>query len=264
VSTADNAGRPVAAVILAAGKGKRMKGDRAKVLYEVAGRPLLEHVIDRLDDLGVERRIVVVGERRQPVIEVSHRRGATTVVQEEQLGTAHAFQQALPALDGFHGTVLILCGDTPLLCEDTLRQLLNTHWEKAAAITVLSADLGDPTGYGRVVRDSHGDIERIVEHGDASETERALPEINTAIYALEFPAAAKPLSGIDRNNAQGEFYLTDLVAVLHQKGQRVAVFKVGDEREAMGVNTAEQLEAAESIFQELIHEGRLPAPAKGP
>lgn len=256
---------PVAAVVLAAGEGRRMRSSRAKVLHEMAGRPMLAHVLDRLDELGIRRRVVIVGHGRDEVIQLCEQRGAEHAVQEEQLGTAHAFQQALPALRSFRGTVLVLCGDMPLLTAETLRRLLAVHMETGAVATVLSADLEDPTGYGRVLRNQAGEITRIVEHRDAGAEERRVREINTAIYSFAHPEAAELLEHIDRDNRQGEFYLTDLVALLREKGRPVAVVKVGDSREALGVNTLEQLREAEEAYEELVRSGRIPSPAsRGP
>ncbi len=254
---AASAQAPAAAVILAAGEGKRMRGDRAKVLYEVAGKPLVGHVLDRLDDLAIARRVVVVGNRREAVIAYCRGRGAEIAVQEEQLGTAHAFRQAVPALAGFRGPVLVLCGDTPLLTAATLRRLLDTRAERDAAAVVLSAELPDPTGYGRVLRDDRGDIERIVEDRDATPAERAVREINTAIYAFRYPDGVADLERVSRDNQQGEYYLPDLIALLRARGERVAVFRTPEPREAMGVNTMEQLAEAEAAMAELKAEGRL-------
>ncbi|HKA24459.1 MAG TPA: NTP transferase domain-containing protein [Candidatus Eisenbacteria bacterium] len=249
--------REVAAVILAAGEGKRMKGDRAKVMYEVRGKALLAHVLDRVDALGIRRAVVIVGFRREPVIGLAHERGAATAVQEQQLGTGHAFRQAVPALGDFRGTVLVLCGDTPLLTTGTLQRLLDLHRERGASATVLSADLPDPAGYGRVVRDAEGDIQKIVEDKDATPAERALHEINTAIYVFEYPEITEVLGEIRTENRQGEYYLTDVVSLLRERGRRVAVLKTDDAREALGVNTAEQLEEAEAAYEALAAEGRL-------
>jgi bifunctional UDP-N-acetylglucosamine pyrophosphorylase/glucosamine-1-phosphate N-acetyltransferase len=247
----------VAAVVLAAGEGKRMHSDRAKVMHEVSGKPLLAHVLDRLSEMGIGRTVVVVGHRREPVIALCEARGVGWAVQEQQLGTGHAFRQAVPALADFRGTVLVLCGDTPLLTTGTLTELLATHRRRGASATVLSADLDDPSGYGRVVRDAEGDIARIVEERDATIEERALHEINTAIYAFEHPEITEVLGEIRSDNRQGEYYLTDVVSLLRDRGRRVAVLKAADAREALGVNTSDQLEEAEAAFAALRAEGRL-------
>jgi bifunctional UDP-N-acetylglucosamine pyrophosphorylase / glucosamine-1-phosphate N-acetyltransferase len=247
----------VAAVILAAGKGKRMGSDISKVMHELAGQPLLGHVLDRLDELGIDERVAIVGFGREPVIALCEARGTRWVVQEEQLGTGHAFQQAVPALDGFHGTVLVLCGDMALLTRASLRSLLDTHRSRGATATVLSADLADPGSYGRVVRDAGGDIERIVEAKDATPAELALAEVNTAIYAFEYPDVLEVLGGLTAENRQGEYYLTDVVGLLRRRGRRVAVVKVADPREALGVNTQAQLAEVEAAYGALRAAGRL-------
>jgi bifunctional UDP-N-acetylglucosamine pyrophosphorylase/glucosamine-1-phosphate N-acetyltransferase len=248
---------PVAAVVLAAGQGKRMRSDISKVMHEMSGQPLLGHVFDRLDELGVRDRVAVVGFAREAVIALCAARGARWVVQEELLGTGHAFRQAVPALADFRGTVLVLCGDMALLSGATLRRLLETHRGRGATATVLSADLRDPSGYGRVVRDPGGDIERIVEERDATPAELALQEINTAIYAFAYPDILEALGGLRAENRQGEYYLTDVVSLLRERGRRVAVVKVGDPREAFGVNTLAQLAEAEAAFRALRAAGRL-------
>ena len=249
--------RKLAVVVLAAGKGSRMKSDLPKVLHPVAGKPLLGHVLDRLDALGIRRRIVVVGHCRTAVEAYCAQRGVETVIQEPQLGTAHAFQQAMPALGDFRGPVLVLCGDTPLLTARTLTRLLEVQAERDAAAVVLSANLPDPTGYGRVLRDAEGNIERIVEHRDATDEERRVHEINTAIYAFRYPEGLADLNRVSRENQQGEYYLTDVIDLLRRRGQRTAVLCTDEPREAMGVNTMEQLAEAESAMAELRAEGRL-------
>lgn len=248
---------PVAAVVLAAGQGKRMRSDLPKVLHVVAGRSMLAHVLDRLDELGVRETVVVVGFGRERVIELCEERHVRWVVQEPQLGTGHAFRQAVPALGAFRGTVLVLCGDTPLLTTRTLSALLDTHRRREASATVLSAELEDPSGYGRVIRTATGDIERIVEEKDASPAERSVREINTAIYALEYPEITQVLGEISAENRQGEYYLTDVVSLLRARRRRVAVLLADDPREVVGVNTLDQLAEVESIYDTLRAEGRL-------
>jgi bifunctional UDP-N-acetylglucosamine pyrophosphorylase/glucosamine-1-phosphate N-acetyltransferase len=248
---------PTAAVVLAAGEGKRMRGGRAKVLHEVAGKPLLGHVLDRLDELGIGKRVIVVGHQREEVAAYGRSRGATLVVQEDQLGTAHALRQAVPALGDFRGRLLVLCGDMPLLTAATLERLLSLLEERQAAAAVLSAVLPDATGYGRVLRDAAGDIERIVEHADATPAEREVREINTAIYAFRYPEGVSDLERVRPENRQGEYYLTDLVTLLRARGERVTVLRTPEPREALGVNTLKQLAEAEAAMAALRAEGRL-------
>jgi bifunctional UDP-N-acetylglucosamine pyrophosphorylase/glucosamine-1-phosphate N-acetyltransferase len=246
----------VAAVVLAAGMGKRMNSDLAKVLHEMAGKPLLAHVLDTLDDLGVARVVAVIGHQRELVqAKFAGRPGIEWAIQAEQRGTGHACMMAEPLLRGFPGTVLVVCGDTPLLTAATLHALLERHRRAAAQVTVLSMRLEDPTGYGRVVRtpDREG-IERIVEEKDASPAEKAIREVNSAIYAFDHAALTGVLGVLTADNAQGEYYLTDTVALLQARGAKAAVWCAEDARELLGINTLEQLAEAEQAWLALRRE----------
>jgi bifunctional UDP-N-acetylglucosamine pyrophosphorylase/glucosamine-1-phosphate N-acetyltransferase len=240
----------VAALVLAAGMGKRMNSDLPKVLHPMAGRPLLAHVLDTLDALGVGRQVVVIGHQRELVrAAFADRPSLEWAVQAEQRGTGHACMMAEPALGNFAGTLLVVCGDTPLLTPGTLDSLLRTHAASGAAVTVLSMRLPDPQGYGRIVRTSDGaGIERIVEQKDASAAERALDEVNSGIYAFSYPALASVLSSLTATNSQGEYYLTDTVALLRERGRKAAVVCAPDHRELLGINTVDQLAEAEAIW----------------
>jgi bifunctional UDP-N-acetylglucosamine pyrophosphorylase/glucosamine-1-phosphate N-acetyltransferase len=246
----------VAALVLAAGMGKRMNSDLAKVLHPMAGRPLLAHVLDTLDALGVGRKVVVIGHQRERVrAAFAGRDDLEWAVQAEQRGTGHACMMAEPALEDFEGTLLVVCGDTPLLTAATLDALLVTHAASGAAVTVLSMRLPDPKGYGRIVRTPDGGgIERIVEEKDASPAERDLDEVNSGIYAFSWPALEGVLSKLTAANAQGEYYLTDTVALLRARGDRAAVVCASDARELLGINTVEQLTEAETIWREMRRE----------
>jgi bifunctional UDP-N-acetylglucosamine pyrophosphorylase/glucosamine-1-phosphate N-acetyltransferase len=240
----------VAAVVLAAGMGKRMQSDMAKVLHRMAGRPLLAHVLDTLDELGVGRTVAVIGHQRERVQQVfADRKGVEWAIQAEQRGTGHACMMAEPALKGFAGTVLVVCGDTPLLTARTLHALLERHAKLGAQVTVLSMRLADPKGYGRIVRTPDGEgIERIVEEKDADAGVRALDEVNSAIYAFDHAALAGVLDSLTAENAQGEYYLTDTVALIQARGGRAAVWCAEDARELLGINTLEQLREAEQAW----------------
>lgn len=247
----------VAALVLAAGMGKRMQSDLAKVLHEMAGRSLLAHVIESLDLLGVGRRVVVVGHQRDKVrAAFAHRDDLEWAVQAEQRGTGHACMMAEPALGEFAGTLLVVCGDTPLLTATTLHQLLETHASSGAAVTVLSMRLPDPKGYGRIVRAADGvGIERIVEEKDADATQKAIDEVNSGIYAFSYPALVTVLGQLTSDNSQGEYYLTDTVALLQQRGARAAVRCADDPRELLGINTPDQLAEAEAAWRDLERRG---------
>ncbi len=241
----------VAAVVLAAGMGKRMNSDLAKVLHEMAGKPLLGHVLATLDELGVARTVVVIGHQRERVrAAFADRSDLEWAVQAEQRGTGHACMMAEPALGDFRGTVLVVCGDTPLLTADTLHALLDRHARAGAQVTVLSMRLEDPKGYGRIVRTPDGEgIERIVEEKDASPQVKALDEVNSGIYAFDHAALSGILSSLTANNSQGEYYLTDTVSLLQALGARAALVCADDARELLGINTPEQLAEAEQVWQ---------------
>jgi bifunctional UDP-N-acetylglucosamine pyrophosphorylase / glucosamine-1-phosphate N-acetyltransferase len=240
----------VAALVLAAGMGKRMNSDLAKVLHPMAGRPLLAHVLDTLDGLGVGRKVVVIGHQRDRVREAfAGRDDLEWAVQAEQRGTGHACMMAEPALGDFAGTLLVVCGDTPLLTVKTLDELLVGHAASGASVTVLSMRLPDPKGYGRIVRTADGaGIERIVEEKDATPAERELDEVNSGIYAFSYPALTGVLSSLTATNSQGEYYLTDTVSLLRERGRRAAVVCAADHRELLGINTVDQLAEAEGVW----------------
>jgi bifunctional UDP-N-acetylglucosamine pyrophosphorylase / glucosamine-1-phosphate N-acetyltransferase len=241
----------VVALVLAAGQGTRMKSDRAKVLHEVAGRPLLGHVLETLTHLGVGRVLVVVGHQREKVQEAFREAGVEWVVQAQQRGTGHAVLMAGPALEDYQGTLLVVCGDTPLLRAPTLDALLRGHGASGAAVTVLSMRLPDPKGYGRMLRGEGDALEGIVEERDATPEQRGIDEVNSGIYAFDYPALVTALSRLTAHNAQGEYYLTDTVSLLRRTGQKAAVVCAQDYRELLGVNTIEQLEEASRIFAEV-------------
>jgi UDP-N-acetylglucosamine diphosphorylase/glucosamine-1-phosphate N-acetyltransferase len=246
---------PLAIIILAAGKGKRMNNpEMAKVLYPVLGRPMIDHVLDRALELTPERVVLVVGHRKELVTaHVNETFGNGRILfaeQNEQLGTGHAVMQCADALAGFDGDVLVLSGDVPGLTSSTLTRLLDAHRSSGAACTMIAATLDDPTGYGRVVRNGAGDVDRIVEHKDASDEERAIREINTGIYLFNKALLFDALRQITPNNAQGEYYLTDVLAILRAAGHRVAAIVTTNAAEVMGVNTVAQLEELDRYLRQ--------------
>jgi bifunctional UDP-N-acetylglucosamine pyrophosphorylase/glucosamine-1-phosphate N-acetyltransferase len=244
----------VTAVILAAGEGKRMQSDRAKVLHEIAGKPLLEHVLVACERAGIPRAVVVVGARKEQVTAFLERRSSAmevrSAVQDVQRGTGHALSCALPVVTAMPGAkdLVVLCGDAPLIRAQTIGELLRVHRARDAGATILTADLEDPTGYGRIVRTAAGDVARIVEHRDATEQERALTEINSADYVFDRAAVTDALARVTDDNRQGEFYLTDTIALLEAEGRPILALKVDDPREVLGVNTPEQLAEAERAY----------------
>lgn len=235
-------------VILAAGKGTRMKSSLPKVLHAVAGKPMLRHVLEAAREAGASRTVVVVGFGGEAV-QAAMGAEAEYVVQAEQLGTGHALMQTQPALAGFAGTVLLLCGDTPLLKGETLKNFFAAHCASGAAATVLTAIPADATGYGRILRDAEGRVTGIVEQKDATAEQLAIDEINTGIYCFEAAPLFAALSALTCNNAQGEYYLTDVLAILAQTGQAVGAVVAPDFQEMLGINSRAQLAEAEAILR---------------
>jgi bifunctional UDP-N-acetylglucosamine pyrophosphorylase / glucosamine-1-phosphate N-acetyltransferase len=237
-------------VVLAAGKGTRMKSSRAKVLHSLAGRPLIEHVLRTVDALKAVRTVLVIGHGADDVRNaLAGRAGLDFVVQSPQLGTGHALLQAEQALAGNTGTVLLLYADVPLLEAATLTRLLETHHAAHAAATVLTTVVEEPYGYGRIVRDNAGDIERIVEERDASGEERAITEINSGIYAFSLEPLFASLHELATDNAQGEYYLTDLIGMYRQRGLRVETLCLDRPDELRGVNTRGDLAEISAILR---------------
>jgi bifunctional UDP-N-acetylglucosamine pyrophosphorylase/glucosamine-1-phosphate N-acetyltransferase len=244
------------AVVLAAGQGTRMKSKLYKVLHPVCGKPMVQHVVDTMASMQVEDIVVVVGHGADAV-RAKLGEGVTYALQEEQLGTAHAVQQAAPFLQDKEGTTFLLYGDVPLLSAETLSALLTYHQEQQAAATVLTAVLPDPTGYGRIVRNEAGEVLRIVEHKDANAEERAVREINTGIYCYDNRKLWKALAEVKNDNAQGEYYVTDCVAILRDAGEKVVAFEAADPEETMGVNDRVQLSEAEAYMRRRIAVGHM-------
>ena len=240
-----NSGQAVAAVVLAAGKSTRMRSKTPKVLHPVCGLPILAHILDALAAAGVERRVVVVGYQAETVeAAVDSRYGAGAIqyaVQAEQKGTGHAVQMTASALAELTGTVLIVPGDAPLLIGDTLRQLLDTHHQTGAAATLLTAMLPDAGAYGRVIRGADEAVSAIVEARDATAEQKAVREINTSVYAFDAPLLFTALRDLRPDNAQGELYLTDVIALLKKAGKSVQAVVSPDPDVVLGVNTRVEL-----------------------
>ncbi|MDQ7789618.1 MAG: bifunctional UDP-N-acetylglucosamine diphosphorylase/glucosamine-1-phosphate N-acetyltransferase GlmU [Candidatus Desulforudaceae bacterium] len=241
----------LAAVVLAAGKGTRMKSRRPKVLHRVAGKPMVAHVIQAAREAGVDRLIIVAGYGYEDVTAVVEAE-AEVVCQAEQLGTAHAVMQAETKLTDFEGDILVLCGDTPLLTGQTLLGLVAHHRATGAAATVLTAALDNPFGYGRVLRDTSGMVRRIVEQKDGSPGELAVQEINTGVYCFKQAGLFEALRGITPQNQQGEFYLTDIIERYVTGERPVASYLLGDFKEVLGVNDRRQLAEAGRLMRERI------------
>ncbi|MEV5428603.1 bifunctional UDP-N-acetylglucosamine diphosphorylase/glucosamine-1-phosphate N-acetyltransferase GlmU [Streptomyces sp. NPDC052701] len=251
-----SANRPAAVVVLAAGEGTRMKSATPKVLHELCGRSLVGHVLAAAGELEPENLVVVVGHAREKV--TAHLAGIApevrTAVQERQNGTGHAVRMALEELGGsVDGTVVVVCGDTPLLTGGTLRALAAAHASDGNAVTVLTAEVPDATGYGRIVRDgATGAVTAIVEHKDATEAQRAIREINSGVFAFDGQLLAEALKQVRTDNSQGEEYLTDVLGILREAGHRVGASVAGDHREIAGINNRVQLAEARRILNDRL------------
>lgn len=242
----------VHAVVLAAGKSKRMNSDVPKVLHPLCGRPLISHVLTVLEEAGIHDPIVVVGSGADDVRATVGGRGRC-VEQAQQLGTGHAVMQALPLLAETVGPILVLYGDTPLLLPETLHALLARRQESRAAVAMLTTDLEDPAGYGRVLRDGTGRVRRIVEDADASAEDASVREINAGTYAFAAGSLRTALAALTPDNAQGEYYLTDTIGWLLAQGQTVVAVKAPAEH-SMGINSRRELAAAEALMRRRILE----------
>ncbi len=240
--------KKLATVILSAGQGKRMKSDLPKVLHPLLGRPMVHYVIDVAEQVGSVRTVLIVGHKKERVIEATRQRDVEYVEQREQLGTGHAVLQAAPLFKDFPGDILVLSGDVPLLRARTLQQLIDVHRRDEAVATMLTAHMEDPTGYGRVVRDAQGFVQEIVEEKDATDAIRQIKEINVGIYVFQAQPLFEALPRVDNNNAQGEYYLPDVLKIFVQEGRRIAAVPSPDPEETHGINTVEQLKQAEQIL----------------
>ncbi|MGX7419951.1 bifunctional UDP-N-acetylglucosamine diphosphorylase/glucosamine-1-phosphate N-acetyltransferase GlmU [Carnobacterium gallinarum] len=223
------------AIILAAGQGSRMKSKLYKVLHPVAGKPMVEHVVGQVEEAGSDRIVTIVGFGAEKVKEHLGTR-SEYALQEEQLGTGHAVLQAEALLKDKEGITLVICGDTPLLTSETLNDLFDYHQEKGAKATILTAVAEDPTGYGRVLRDDLGIVTRIVEQKDATSEEARVQEINTGTYCFDNKMLFDALTKVGTANAQGEYYLPDVIEILKSEGQIVAAYRMKNLDEALGVN----------------------------
>jgi UDP-N-acetylglucosamine pyrophosphorylase len=238
----------LAIIIMAAGKGTRMKSDLAKVLHPLGGRPMLHEVLDTSQKLSPEKIVIIVGHQADSVKEATAGYAVSYALQSPQLGTGHAVMQAEPFLEDFTGDVIVLSGDVPLTKPETLRELIKTHHDRRATATVLTAILADPTGYGRVIRGEMFDVIKIVEHKDATEKERQITEINSGIYVFDAKKLFAALKLIRNDNAQNEYYLPDVFKLFFHDGERIAAMTAKNFNEIRGINTPEQLKEAEDVL----------------
>jgi bifunctional UDP-N-acetylglucosamine pyrophosphorylase / glucosamine-1-phosphate N-acetyltransferase len=235
----------LATLILAAGKGTRMKSDLPKVLHKVLGESMVSRVVRTAEAAGSTKTIVVIGHQKELVEEELQDREVEFAVQSEQLGTGHAVMMAEPLLKDFQGDVMVLAGDVPLLKPETLLNLVHKHREDRADATVLSAIFDDPRGYGRIIRTEDGHYSHSVEEKDADEQTRKIKEINSGIYVFKSELLFHYLRFIGTDNVQGEYYLTDILPLMRKDNKRIALQVAENPDEIQGVNTVEQLKAAE-------------------
>lgn len=241
------------AVLLAAGKGTRMKSDLYKVLHPVCGKPMVQHIVDQLEQCQIDEIVTIVGHGAGKVKDQLGQH-IEYALQAEQLGTGHAVMQAEQVLKNKPGITMVVCGDTPLLTKETMNALIEHHESTHAKATILTAYADDPTGYGRVLRDAEGTVKKIVEHKDASETEKKVNEINTGTYCFDNEVLFETLKRVGNDNIQGEYYLPDVIEILQKDGEVVAAYQTEDFHETMGVNDRVALSQAEKWMKKRINE----------
>lgn len=240
-------------IILAAGKGTRMKSNIVKVLHPLAGQPMILYSVQTAQALAPEKLVVVVGHQGEAVETILKPAGITTVLQKEQLGSGHAVAVTEGVLSNFTGTVLIMCADVPLISTTTLNRFLQRHRESRAVVSVLTVTVADPSGYGRIVRNEAGALRAIVEHRDADDASRAIQEINTGIYCCEAPFLFYALKKIVPDNNQGEYYLTDIIALAVREKQPAAAILTDNFTEVKGINDRIELaEAGQVMIQRIL------------
>lgn len=240
-------------VILAAGDGTRLRSNRPKVLHEVCGHPMLHYVLRVAGEAEADRHVVVIGYEGDQIRQsFAGRNDVAFAEQKERLGTGHAVQMTRDAFQGYEGNILILAGDTPLLTVQTLRNLVEWHCHQDAAVTILTTEMPEPRGYGRILRYEDNRLQGIVEEKDANRYERAIREINTGSYCFDAQALFQALDQVTPQNVQNEYYLTDCVRILVEQGRRAEAVITDDYTEAIGVNTRVQLAEAEKILRQRI------------
>lgn len=242
----------VSAIILAAGKGRRMGGLYPKVLTKLKSKTLIDYVVDTVTQLDLEKIVLVVGFMKDEVISHFNRDDIHFAEQKQLLGTADAVRSALPELEGFDGDVMVLCGDVPLIPQKTLKDILAYHRDNKLQATVLSVELDDPARYGRIVRNSDNMLEAIVEAADANDEILKIKEINSGMFVFSIDALRQNINCIDSENAQGEYYLTDIIELLRKKGELIGAFLYKGKPELLfGVNSPEDIKNLEEFLDEV-------------
>jgi len=243
----------LSAVILAAGLGKRMKSDKAKVLHEINGKPMVMYVIETAKKIAGDNIVVVIGKQAEKVSEiVSKEHKVIFALQKEQLGTGHAVKCALPFLPEYSEQVLILCGDVPLLSYDTVKRLYEEHIRSSRDISVLAVEAGNPKGYGRIILDNENNVSGIVEETDATDAQKQIKIINSGIYCVKKKFLEYSLNKISSNNAQSEFYLTDIIKIGYNYNKNIGAVIGQDNEELLGINSIQDLMAIERIIQKRV------------
>jgi bifunctional UDP-N-acetylglucosamine pyrophosphorylase/glucosamine-1-phosphate N-acetyltransferase len=243
-------------IVLAAGQGKRMKSKLYKVLHQVCGKPMVGHVVEALERIQAQRTVVVVGHGADAVQAYLGER-AEYVMQEQQLGTGHAVLQAEPLLGTEAGLTVVLYGDTPLITSESLLDMIKLHQDKGASATVMTAIMKDPSGLGRIIRDEEGRISRIVEQKDCNEQEREVKEINSGMYCFTNTKLFEALNKVTNHNAQGEYYLTDVIGIMVEEHEIVEAYCTADANETLGVNDKAALSDADRIMRARINRSHM-------
>jgi bifunctional UDP-N-acetylglucosamine pyrophosphorylase / glucosamine-1-phosphate N-acetyltransferase len=244
----------VVALILTAGKGKRMRSSLPKVLHPILGQPIINYVIEEVKKISPEKTVLVVGYGSDDVKKALKSHQLSYVSQSCQFGTAHAVMSSRRELDGYEGTVVILYGDSPLIRHETLSKFINAHKKSKSSLSILTAEVSNPFGYGRIIRNDRGEVTDIVEEKDATPEQRSLNEINSGIYCVETGFLWKALDQIDKKNNQKEFYLTDIVGIASRSGLKVNGFNFNVEEEIIGINNRIELSHAEELMRRRINE----------
>ncbi len=246
--------KPISVIILAAGEGKRMNNPKlAKVMNKIDGLPLIAHVLNKLKFLKINRKVVIVGYNKDSVIEYLNSQYDDIMIVEQaiQLGTGHAVAQAKEIFNDIDEDILILCGDVPNLSENTIKNFINEHIKNNSLISVLSTTTGNPKGYGRILRNENNDFIGIVEEKDADEEQKLISEINSGVFLVNSKLLFNSLSRVSNSNAQGEYYLTDIIEILRNDGYNTYAFNLAQIDELQGVNTVEDLKKAEEFYNKI-------------
>lgn len=249
----------LSAIVLAAGFGLRMKSEHPKVLHPILGRPILKYVLDAIDGLSPAKKVVIVGYGADEVKEALGSKDISYALQDKRLGTGHAASCAEGTLKSFNGNILIVNGDFPLITANSLKKFRNAHEKSGSGISVLTATVDDASGYGRIVRDIKGGLERIVEHKDASPEERNINEINSGTYLVSSKLLWSLLKSVKKKNKQGEYYLTDIIEIARKKEISVSAVKLADSNEVLGVNDRAELAQIEALMRERVNVGLMRA-----